>query len=395
MPRLIHVTTVPHTLHFLIGQIGFMKSSGLEVETVSSVDAKLDVFLERETVTHHAVEMSRSISPLHDLRSLWELTRLLLDRRPDIVHSHTPKAGMLAMVAAWMSGVPVRIYHVHGLRFATLTGWKRKLIIACEKLACRLSTQVLCVSQSARKMAIANDLCEREKIKVLLRGSINGMDAAGRFNPESISRIETAKFREQLGVEPEGVVIGFLGRLVRDKGIEELVAAWQAIRKAEPKAHLLVVGDYEPQDPVSPVAREVLENDPRVHRIAYDPETPRLYAAMDLFCLPSYREGLPYVILEASAMQLPVVATRVTGCVDAVEEGVTGTLASAGDAESLANSLLRYVRDPMLRRAHGAAGRKHILENFNPEKMWQSILGEYESQLGSQPSWQQIQRRAA
>jgi glycosyltransferase involved in cell wall biosynthesis len=382
MPRLLHITTVPHTLHFLVGQIGFMQSQGFEVEVASSADEKLDIFLEREPVTHHAVEMSRALSPLRDLQSLRQLVRLLRERQPDIVHAHTPKAGMLSMIAAWITNVPVRIYHVHGLRFATLTGWKRALLISCEKLACRLATQVLCVSRSARSMAIQNQLVDRKKIKVLLRGSINGMDTEGRFNPNNVDFEAARSLREKLNIPQDAVVIGFLGRLVRDKGIEELVAAWQAIRDAAPHARLLIVGDHEPQDPISTQAKDTLDHDPRIHRVGYDPETPRLFATMDIFCLPSYREGLPYVALEASSMQLPVVATRVTGCVDAVEDGLTGTLVTVRDVEALANALLRYLADESLRKWHGAAGRKHIQENFQPTEMWVAMKKEYERQLG-------------
>ena len=135
MTRLLHITTVPHTLHFLVGQIGFMRDQGMDVEVVSSVDDKLEFFVEREPVTHHAVEMSRSISPLRDIRSLRNLVRLFRDRSPEIVHAHTPKAGMLGMIAGWWVGTPVHIYHIHGLRFATLKGWKKSLLIACERLA--------------------------------------------------------------------------------------------------------------------------------------------------------------------------------------------------------------------------------------------------------------------
>ena len=181
MPKLFHVTTVTHTLHFLIGQIGFMQQSGMEVHAVSSVDPtgdeKLDFFKQHEDVTHHAVEISRSLTPIRDLISVWSLFQLFKKHQPEIVHAHTPKAGLVAILASFLAGVPVRVYHIHGLRFSTLTGWKRALVIACEKLTCKLATRVLCVSPSAKAEAVIAGLASHKDIRVLESGSINGLDA--------------------------------------------------------------------------------------------------------------------------------------------------------------------------------------------------------------------------
>ncbi len=400
MPKLIHVTTVPHTLHFLIGQISHMKQAGIEVEAISSVDAKLDIFLQQERVPHHEVTMERSLSPLRDLVACYKLWQIFRSRHPDMVHAHTPKAGLLAMLAAFFARVPIRIYHIHGLRCATLSGWKRQLVVACERLACRLATQILCVSQSAREAAVQYGLVPAERIKVLLNGSINGLDATGRFQPDALPMEAADETRRRLNIPTDATVIGFMGRLARDKGIEELCQAWQVVREKCSEAHLLLVGDYESQDPVCVATRCKLESDERIHRVAYDPDTPPLFAAMDVFCLPSYREGLPYVLLEASAMRLPVVATRVTGCVDAVEDGVTGTLVTVGDQKALAAAMLRYATDPVLRKWHGAAGRRRVLRDFRPEAMWAALLTEYQRELSAcgcqpQPQTQPAPRTAA
>lgn len=388
MPKLFHVTTVAHTLHFLIGQIGFMQQSGMDVHTVSSVDPtgdeKLEFFRQHETVPHHSVETSRSLTPIRDLISVWSLFQLFKKHQPDIVHAHTPKAGLVAILASFLARVPVRVYHIHGLRFSTMSGWKRLLVIACEKLTCKLATRVLCVSPSARDEAVSAGLAKQNDIRVLQSGSINGLDATGRFNPDSLPDDAGLAIRNRLGIGSDDVVVGFIGRLVRDKGIKELVAAWQENRSASNKpqqTHLLLVGDYEPQDPVNETTKSLIASDPTIHRLDYDPETPKLYAAMDIFCLPSYREGLPYVALEAAAMRLPVITTNATGCVDGVEDGITGTCVSVGRSEALAAAIRRYTTDRGLRLWHGNAGRRRVLQEFCPADIWNATFAEYRKLL--------------
>ena len=393
MPKLLHVTAVTHTLHFLIGQIKFMQSAGLDVETVSSVDpngdAKLDFFLEHENVAHTPIQISRALTPIRDLISAWKLWKHLRKTRPEIIHAHTPKAGLVTMLAGSIARVPIRVYHIHGLRFSTLTGWKRVLVIAAEKLTCQLATRVLCVSPSARDEAIRCRLCHSDRIQVLRSGSINGLDAAVRFNPDNVETDLRETIRKRLGIRDEDVVIGFIGRLAKDKGIEELVAAFQSVQNTaqrsdgnlERRIRLVLVGDHEMQDPISEHTRNIIQHNPMIHRLDYDPETPKLYAAMDIFCLPSYREGLPYVALEAAAMRLPVITTNATGCVDGVEDGVTGTCVSVANSKALAAAIRRYADDRGLRLWHGNAGRRRVLQDFVPADIWQATLDEYHSEL--------------
>ncbi len=379
-PLLMHVTTVPHTLMFLIGQIGFIRRAGFQVEAISSIppgDTKLAFVQEHESVPHTQVAMKRTLNPLHDLWATWNLFRVFRTRRPAIVHAHTPKAGLLAMLAARISGVPVRVYHIHGLRFTTMTGWKRLLIVVCERLTCRLATNVFCVSRSARAIAVDQRIGSAEKIQVIANGSINGLDSQQRFNPSRLPDDARSVTRSDLNIPTDAVVLGFVGRLVKDKGVEDLTSAWQILREQFPQLHLLVVGDYEAEDPVSEATRSSLDGDDRVHHCSFALDTPRMYNAMDVFCLPSRREGLPYVILEASAMQLPVVATNATGCVDAVVNGVTGTLVEIGDVDSLRCAIAGYVADRGLAAWHAASGRRYVNQSFQPKAIQQALLDSY------------------
>lgn len=383
-PLLVHVTTVPDSLWaFFTGQARHMAAQGLRVEAVSSPGRFLDLFAAGEGVPVHAVPMARRPRPLADLVSLVRLARLLRRLRPDIVHAHTPKAGLLAMLAARLVGVPVRIYHIHGLPFLTATGARRRLLRAAERLACAAATRVLCVSRSVADEARRERLCGDKPVGVPAGGLINGIDAVGRFSPERAGAAARAACRAQFGIPEEALVVGFVGRLVRDKGVVELAQAWAELSRAEPRLHLLACGLAEPDDPVPPAVLASLRADPRVHLAGEVLDLPPCYAAMDVLALPTYREGFPLVPMEAAAMGLPVVATRVPGCVDAVVDGVTGTLVTAGDAAGLAAALDRYLRDPALRAAHGAAGRARVLAAFRQETVWAALLDEYRELLAA------------
>jgi lipopolysaccharide/colanic/teichoic acid biosynthesis glycosyltransferase len=321
--------------------------------------------------------MARRITPLADLVSLARLWRVFRDIRPDIVHGHTPKGGLLAMVGAFLAGVPLRIYTIHGLPLETATGWRKKLLRWTERLSCLLAHQVHAVSPSLRRRALSEGLCAPTKLRVLGQGTVNGVDAANRFAPGPDQVRDAKEVRRLFGIPPGAPVIGFVGRIVRDKGVSELVQAWTAIRSEFPEAHLLVAGCFEPQDPVPAEAERALRSDSRIHLAGLVESMPGMYAAMDVVALPTYREGFPQVPLEAAAMERPVVATRVTGCVDAIVDGVTGTLVPAGDATALADALRAYLKDPALRRGHGRAARARVLREFRPESLWDATEREY------------------
>jgi len=374
--KLVHLTTVPETLRVLSGQLSYMRSRGFLVEAISSPGEQLKSLGETIGMKTHAVAMTRAISPVQDIISVLKLVRLFREIKPQIVHAHTPKAGLLGMLAAYITDTPIRIYHIRGLRLETAIGWKRKLLAACESVACRLAQRVLCVSRSVRQVAIDEKLVTDEKIKVLLQGS-HGVDALNKFTPDQFDSRSRFLTRKEYDIPESAEVIGFVGRIVKDKGIVELCDAWIEIRETNPKAHLLMVGYFEPEDPIPEEAQRLLESDPRIHMIGRCWDTPPLFAAMDVLCLPTYREGLPYVTLEAAAMALPIVATEIPGCVDAVVDGKTGLLVPARNSIELADALKTYLDYPALRRQHGQAGRDRVLKDFRPEDMWQATHEEY------------------
>ena len=375
--RLVHITTVPISLNFFHGQVGYMKLRGIEVHAVSSPGKELGAFGEREGVVVHAVGMPRCITPLRDLVALWRMFSVLRRIRPHLVHAHTPKGGLLGIIGAWLARVPVRFYHIHGMPFMSAASLKQWIMRWTEKISCRFAHQVLCVSRSVRDVAVAERICPPEKIRVLLSGSINGVDASGRYNPQSLGNGARQQVLEIHGIPRDALVVGFVGRVVRDKGVVELVEAWQILREEFPSLHLLIVGPFEPQDPVPPDVVRVLQRDARIHLTGEVHDMPPVYAAMDVVALPSYREGLGTILLEAAAMGLPVVATRIPGCVDAVVDGVTGTLVPPRDAGALAEASRNYLANPDLRHRHGSAGRERVLRDFRPEAIWDALYREY------------------
>lgn len=376
MAHIVHVVTVPETLFFFRGQGAHFRSRGHTVSAVASPGDALHDFAREEGVEVHPVSMTRSITPVPDLVSLVRLVRLFRRIRPDVVHGHTPKGGLLGMMAAALAGVPLRVYHVHGLRLATETGLKRKVLAGTERLAGALAHHVLPVSGSVRDAVVEDRLAPGEKVRVLGAGSINGVDAERHFRPERWEADGLA-LRRRLDIAPDAPILGFVGRLVREKGLDELARAWTEIRERVPDAHFLLVGPFEPQDPPSPETVRLLKEDPRVHLVGRDRNIRPYYAAMDVVALPSHREGYPVVVLEASAMELPVVATRVQGCVDAVVEGGTGRLVSRGDVDGLARALESYLRQPALREEHGRRARERVLAEYRPGDLWEAMENLY------------------
>ena len=375
--RLVHVTTVPITLRFLRHQITALQESGWDVHCISSPGPLLESFGEQQGVPVYGVPMARSITPFKDLAALMRLWLTIHRLKPDVVHSHTPKGGLLGTLAAFLSRVPNRMYHLRGLPMITASGFKRRLLQASERTTCALAHQVIGVGPSIRRAALAEGLCSSEKIKVLARGSGQGVDLSGRFNAENAKR-SGARLRRELEIPSDALVIGFVGRLVGDKGIGELARAWQSLRAQFENAYLLLVGPEENRDAVPESVLGPLRSDERVRLTGYVDSMNGYYAAMDIVAFPSYREGFPNVPLEAAAMGLPIVVSNIPGCLEAVIADETALVVPARDADALREALARYLTHGPLRSRHGEAGRRFVAENFSEDMITEAILREYE-----------------
>ncbi|NND04623.1 MAG: glycosyltransferase family 4 protein, partial [Acidimicrobiia bacterium] len=334
--RVLHIFTVPQTLVLVGAQVDALRQQGFEFRFAASPGNDLDTFAHEHDSKSYGIPMKRAISPFADLTALVRLIRAIRDFRPHLVHSHTPKAGLLGMLASTLGRTPARVYQMRGLLSPTARGLKRSLFDTVERVSCSLAHRVVCQGPSLRDEALRRRLCSADKAIVLGAGG-NGVDATGRFEP-SRHQSSGAQLRSELGFGPSDLVIGFVGRLVRDKGIEDLLLAWQKLRGVFTNAHLLLVGPRERRDDLDKELARGLVSDRRIHQTGIVGNIESYYAAMVLLVLPSYREGLPNALLEAAAMELPVVATQVMGCVDAVDDGVTGTLVPARAPERLAGA---------------------------------------------------------
>jgi glycosyltransferase involved in cell wall biosynthesis len=253
-----------------------------------------------------------------------------------------------------------------------------------EWLACRLAHRVFCVSESLRQEALRWNLCSPEKMQVVHNGSGNGVDAKNRFNP---ARYDRGAVRKKLEIPIEAPVLGFVGRMARDKGIVDLARSWGELSALRPNLQWIIIGDLDTRDEMPQEIQRRLRADPRVHMLGFVRDVAQWYSAMDVCVLPTYREGFPNVLLEAAAMSLPVVATQVTGCVDAVVDGVTGTLVPPRDAQALGSAIARYLDDPKLRQQHGEAARKRVIRDFRPTDIWSALCREYEVLLHPDADW--------
>jgi glycosyltransferase involved in cell wall biosynthesis len=381
-PRIVHVTTVPQNLLFLRGLLRFLRERGCDVHVASSPGPDLDSFARGQGVTAHAIPIERRITPGGDLRSVARLAQLFRHLAPDLVHAHTPKGGLLGMIAARAARVPRAVYHMRGLPLETATGSTRRMLWLSERTSCALADRVLCVSDSLSEVALSDGLCAPSKMRVLLKGSGNGVDAHGRYDPSRLAPGTRERVRAVHGLASDALVVGFVGRVAADKGIGEMCGAWRLLSARFPEALLLVVGSLDKRDPPPKAVVDALKADSRTRWLEDQSDMPSLYAAMDVVALPTYREGFPNVVLEACAMGLPVVASRVTGCIDAVLHDRTGLLVPVKDVSLLVDALASYLQDAELRTRHGANGRSHVLQHYAQERVWQAILDTYTGLLG-------------
>jgi len=379
--KLCYITTHAMSAEFLMrGQLAFLGEQGFDLTLIASPHDSLSAVAEREGANVVPIPMEREISPLRDLKALWQLCVTLRQLRPDIVNAGTPKAGLLGNLAAWMCRVPVRIYTLRGLRLETATGLKERLLNWTEKLASACAHQVIAVGHSLRDAYVARGLTSPDKTTVLRHGSSNGV-AFERFQFDSAQWRQIAELRESWNIPADAPVIGFVGRLTRDKGIPELFAAFERLRPEFPEARLMLVGEAEHGDPLPDELLGQLQAHPNVVLTGPIQEVASYYGVFDLLAFPSYREGFPNVPLEAASAGLAVVGFRATGTIDAVVDGSTGTLVEIGDVAGLTSAIGNYLREPFLRKRHGKAGRHRAANDFRREDIWQALAENYRALL--------------
>jgi glycosyltransferase involved in cell wall biosynthesis len=358
------------------GQLKYLRRRGFDVTVISSPGKGLDQAAQKEKVQTVGIPMERGFASFRDLVSLWHLWRNLRALGPAVVNVSTPKAGLLGGFASWLVRVPCRFYTLRGLRFETQKGLRRHLLIWAEILACRFAHRVICVSHSVREKAIASGLTTRKQTVVFGSGSSNGVDTS-RFAPTPLLLRQAAELRSALGIPASATVVGFVGRLTRDKGVAELAEAFLRLDQAFPDLRLLLVGNLENQDALAVETRECLQAHPHIILAGTVDDTAPYYALMDIFVLPSHREGFPNVVLEALAAAKPVVAAQATGIVDAISDGKNGLLFPARNGAALTDALRRLLIDKALADQLARAGQEQVQSEFRQELIWGALYDEY------------------
>jgi len=375
--RLITVVNSSIAVGFLQGQLQYFQHRGFDATVLCPERRKDEWEVARpEGIPIIEVPMEREIAPFQDLVSFWRLWRIMRALRPTVTNVGTPKAGLLGGFSAWLNRVPCRFYTLHGLRFETTKGLRRRLLIYAERLACRLAHRVICVSHSVREKAIASGLTSPERAVVFASGSCNGVDAS-RFAVTPKLMRQAAEVRGRLGIPAQAPVVLFVGRLTRDKGIPELMEAFSQLSNQFLELRLLLVGCFEDGDPLPVRIRRCLETHPRVIFAGAVQDTTPYYAVADVVVLPSHREGLPTVVLEAQAAGKPVLGASATGIVDVIENGETGLLFPVGDVPALAEAMAMLISDQGLARKLGLAGQEQVKRKFRQEQIWQALHREF------------------
>ena len=378
-PKLIRITTVPLSLQKLIaGQMNYMSHNGFEVSMISSpFDGQLNLE-KKENSKYIAVNMTRVISPFADLKSLYKLIKVFRQIKPDIVHTHTPKAGLLGMLAARIAGVPVRLHTVAGLPLMEATGLKRRILEAVEKVTYACANRVYPNSSNLKDFIVKAGYANTSHLKVIGNGSSNGIDVKlFESTPEIDTQVKALQAKHQLTADHFTFV--FVGRLVKDKGIEELVVAFSTLATQYPKLRLLLVGPEESDlDPLSSVCRNEIHHKPAIIHVGYQNDVKPYLAFSKALVFPSYREGFPNVPMQAGCFGLPCIVSNINGCNEIVENEKNGLIVPVKDTVALQNAMERIFVDTELYGVMCLNARKLIVERYDQQKIWGLILKEYQ-----------------
>lgn len=372
---IIRIATIPASLNILLkGQLQFFNQH-FEIVGISSNGEYLEEVAQREGVKTIAIDMERGISPLKDIVSLFKLYIEFKKKKPTIVHSITPKAGLLTMLAGKMAGVPIRMHTFTGLIFPTRTGAMQKLLIKMDQLLCWAATNIY-----PEGNGVKNDLLKykitSKPLKVLANGNVNGIDLT-YFSKEHFSTEQLFDLKEELGIQPTDFVFVFVGRLVGDKGINELVEAFSKLKTQNSK--LVLVGPLETElDPLKEKTLKEIESNPHIISVGFQKDVRPYFAISDCLVFPSYREGFPNVVMQAGAMELPSIVTDINGCNEIIVEGENGTIIPVKNIEAIKTAMQKMMNNKEFYLKLKENARPMIQSRYEQSVVWNALLEEYQ-----------------
>ena len=397
--KIIRTATIALSLDYLLkGQLFFLKQQ-YKVLAVSGSDMHLEAVATREQVQTIDIEMQRSISPLKDLKSLWQLYWLFKKEKPLIVHSITPKAGLLTMLAGYFAGVPIRMHTFTGLIFPTKTGFLQQLLIGMDRVLCYCATDIYPEGQGVRNDLIRYKITSKN-LQVLANGNVNGIDTSF-FNPGNFTVQQNQELKNSLEIQATDFIFIFIGRLVGDKGINELVAAFKKLQSQkanvenlEPNvllnndndnskfkiqnSKLLLVGPLETElDPLDKETLQEIEENPNIISVGFQKDIRPYLAISHCLAFPSYREGFPNVVLQAGAMGLPIIVTNINGCNEIIIEGHNGIIIPVKNSDKLHDAMFKMINENEYRLQLKYNARPMIISRYEQQVVWEAILLEY------------------
>lgn len=380
--KIVRITTVPLSLQKLIaGQMGFMASRGFEVIMVSSDFEDKHTLEDKERAKFIPIHMTRKISPIQDLAALYRLFTLLKSLKPAIVHTHTPKAGLIGMLASKLAGVPIRLHTVAGLPLMEAKGLKRLILEQVEKLTYACATKVYPNSTNLKEFIISSNFTRLNKVRVIGNGSSNGIDT-GFFKrtPEIEALAQSLCVKWKL--TNDNFIYVLVGRLVKDKGVEELVSAFDTLSKAHPAIRLILVGPEEAElDPLSPNCLEIIKSNQAIISVGYQDDVKPYLALSNVLTFPSYREGFPNVPMQAGCFDLPSIVTNINGCNEIIVEGENGLIIPVKNVNALKDAMEKIYIDKELYGNMVKKARRLIVDRYEQQAVWDLILHEYKGHL--------------
>lgn len=382
--KLIRVTTLPISMEKLLeNQLDFMQSY-FEITAISCSESEgtsLKKYCQNVGIKTFPIEFTRSITPLKDLKAILKLYNFLKKEKPEIIHSHTPKAGMVSMIAAKLAKVPIRLHTVAGLPLEESRGIKKTLLKTVEKITYAAATKVLPNSNGLKQTLLEFNLCPEKKINIIGKGSSNGINT-DYFDPEKISEIEVTNLKNELGFTGDETILIYIGRLVKDKGVNELITTFDSISKSHPNCRLLLLGYYEQErDPLNEDTLRMIKENPSIIERGFIKDIRPYLLFSSFLVFPSYREGFPNVVLQAAAMQLPAIVTDINGCNEIIQNNYNGLIIPKKNSEALEEAIQYLIENKSVLKNMKSSSRNFVVENFSREIIWNELLNMYTSEI--------------